>query len=88
MARKKKINKNIFIYIGLVLLILIGVYYSFTSFSVIDTDKEFYEGLTCETPDNCYDKLLDIGFPKSELDEQLLSYNLICENNICGVEPK
>lgn len=56
--------------------------------SVLGTDGEVIEGVTCEADIDCYDNLISLGFPRGELDAELNDYDLICRNSACEVSAK
>jgi hypothetical protein len=84
-----KINKKFYIYSVLAIFIIIGVYFSVTSFNILgDNDKQMFDDMSCNVPIDCYNEFIDVGFPKADLDAELIDAELICESNICGVQLK
>lgn len=69
----------------LVIIVTTAIMFGNTSLSVISEDTMF-EGMSCDTSDDCYDSLINSGFPKAELDAQLEEAKLICVNNVCGAK--
>ena len=98
MVKMKKTNNKFLIYFGIILLvIIIGGYFAITSntskidiMSVISSQEEttIFEEISCQEKTDCYDAILDYGFPKNELDLQLEDNELFCESNVCGVIAK
>lgn len=77
-------TQNIVLIVLSVLLVISVILGS--EFSVVgESDVTLYEDLSCQEADECYDKLISLGFPKSELDNQLETLELVCIDNTCGV---
>jgi len=75
----------------LILLVAFGVYFSISSFSVIGNDNNNvdFPKISCETQQDCINALVnDYDFPQAELDEQMKTVDLFCENSLCGVREK
>ncbi len=73
----------------LIMLIVVGAYFSATSFSILsEGETNTFDGMTCSESNECYQKLIDAGFPQSDLDAQLEGAELTCKNSVCGVKAK
>lgn len=71
---------------GAILVVIFTILYSSGELSLI-TSTDFEElpvQISCEVPQDCYDGMIEIGFPKADLDEQLNDIELLCRNNVCG----
>jgi len=76
------------IYVGIIILIIFSSYFAVTSLNILGGEKQMFPDMVCEEPVDCYNSMIDGGFPEDELDSQLVEENseLICESNICGVQ--
>ena len=85
-----KMKKNIII-ISVIIIVLLIAGTCFTIFggednvfNILGSNTEQLE-ISCSTDNECYDKVLDMAFPKAELDTQLQEFNLICKDSLCEV---
>ncbi len=82
----KKDVKQKMVYGFIILLILLGTYFTLSSLNLVGGEKVMLEDLgSCNTENDCYDLLINKGVLKLDLDDALDSSELICENNQCGV---
>lgn len=75
----------------ILLLVAVGVYFSISSFSVISNDNNGvdFPKISCETQQDCINTIVnEYDFPQDELNEQMKTVDLFCENNLCGVREK